>query len=162
MGIFEQFPYTNFHEVNLDWLMEQVRDNAKNILKLTGAESISAEDNDIVIVKYTKNASDSWIASKTVEELEEAVEANKILLAVVMNGNEIVLLPRYTYTANAHRFIFSGFRALSQVSGSDIITISTATATSRNISEGVDPDTVTVALNRSTIQAYVEEEENNA
>ena len=29
MGIFEQFPYTNFHEINLDWLLREVK-NALN------------------------------------------------------------------------------------------------------------------------------------
>lgn len=26
MGIFNNFPYTNFHEINLDWLIKQVSD----------------------------------------------------------------------------------------------------------------------------------------
>lgn len=25
MGVFEQFPYTNFHELNLDWIIKQVK-----------------------------------------------------------------------------------------------------------------------------------------
>ena len=26
MGLFEQFPYTNFHELNLDWVIQKVQD----------------------------------------------------------------------------------------------------------------------------------------
>ena len=26
MGVFNQFPYTNFHEVNLDWLIAKVKE----------------------------------------------------------------------------------------------------------------------------------------
>ena len=25
MGLFEQFPYTNFHELNLDWVLQAVK-----------------------------------------------------------------------------------------------------------------------------------------
>lgn len=26
MGLFEQFPYTNFHDLNLDWVLEQIKE----------------------------------------------------------------------------------------------------------------------------------------
>lgn len=26
MGAFEQFPYTNFHELNLDWIIEKIKE----------------------------------------------------------------------------------------------------------------------------------------
>lgn len=26
MGVFEQFPYTNFHEINLDWLIKKMKE----------------------------------------------------------------------------------------------------------------------------------------
>lgn len=26
MGLFEQFPYTNFHELNLDWVIQKIQD----------------------------------------------------------------------------------------------------------------------------------------
>lgn len=26
MGVFEQFPYTNFHDLNLDWIIKKVKD----------------------------------------------------------------------------------------------------------------------------------------
>ena len=25
MGLFDQFPYTNFHELNLDWILSQMK-----------------------------------------------------------------------------------------------------------------------------------------
>ena len=31
MGLFNQFPFTNFHEMNLDWMINQINENAKNI-----------------------------------------------------------------------------------------------------------------------------------
>lgn len=26
MGVFEQFPYTNFHDLNLDWIIEKIKE----------------------------------------------------------------------------------------------------------------------------------------
>lgn len=33
MAFWEQFPYTNFHEINLNWMLEQVKKNKDDILK---------------------------------------------------------------------------------------------------------------------------------
>ena len=34
MGVFEQFPYTNFHGVNLDWILNTIRDHETRIVAL--------------------------------------------------------------------------------------------------------------------------------
>ena len=34
MGVFEQFPYTNFHGVNLDWILKMVREHETRITAL--------------------------------------------------------------------------------------------------------------------------------
>lgn len=45
MGFFEQFPYTNFHQLNLDWLLNVAKDHDSNIKKLDGdIAEISAEN----------------------------------------------------------------------------------------------------------------------
>lgn len=31
MGLFEQFPYTNFHEMNLDWLLQKMKELARRV-----------------------------------------------------------------------------------------------------------------------------------
>lgn len=31
MALFENFPYTNFHEMNLDWLIKQTKNNSDDI-----------------------------------------------------------------------------------------------------------------------------------
>lgn len=160
MGIFEQFPYTNMHDTNLDWIIRQVKENATNILKLLGSEEISSEENDITLVKFSKNLDDTWVASKTVEELKQAIEAGKMLIGVLYNDTEVALLTRYTFAAGANRFIFSGFRNVAQTVGSNVLTLSTVAATMRNLTEGADPDTVSVALNKVTIEAYAEEDDN--
>lgn len=40
MGLFEQFPYTNFHELNLDWLLERMKEIAG---RMTTVEDTIAE-----------------------------------------------------------------------------------------------------------------------
>ena len=46
MGLFEQFPYTNFHELNLDWLIEQL-----NMIKETTVLSVNGETGDVILYK---------------------------------------------------------------------------------------------------------------
>ena len=46
MGLFEHFPYTNFHELNLDWLIEELK-------KLGDAQvlSVNGETGDVILYK---------------------------------------------------------------------------------------------------------------
>ena len=39
MAIFEQLPYTNFHELNLDWIIEKLQELEERIAALEEAES---------------------------------------------------------------------------------------------------------------------------
>ena len=44
MGLFNQFPFTNFHEMNLDWLINEVKTNEKGIYdNKTNIEKINKE-----------------------------------------------------------------------------------------------------------------------
>lgn len=40
--LFEQFPYTNFHEINLDWILKKVKDMEKEF------EDYKASVNEII------------------------------------------------------------------------------------------------------------------
>ena len=60
MGLFEQFPYTNFHELNLDWLIEQLK-------KLSDAQvlSVNGETGDVILyqdplVRLPDITEDTW------------------------------------------------------------------------------------------------------
>lgn len=60
MGLFEQFPYTNFHELNLDWLIEQI-----NMIKETAVLSVNGESGDVIlykdpIVRFPDITADTW------------------------------------------------------------------------------------------------------
>ena len=60
MGLFEQFPYTNFHELNLDWLIDQLK-------KLSDAQvlSVNGETGDVILyqdplVRLPDITQDTW------------------------------------------------------------------------------------------------------
>ena len=59
MGLFEQFPYTNFHELNLDWLLHQF----KNLSEMT-EEEIEA------LKSYIENDIDDRIQTRITELLQ--------------------------------------------------------------------------------------------
>ena len=57
MGIFENFPYTNYHELNLDWVIEKIKELEEggggggttytlsitnNVITLTGADGTTS------------------------------------------------------------------------------------------------------------------------
>lgn len=44
MPIFEQFPYTNFHELNLDWLIKEMKELDQNIKDLIASDIIKYAD----------------------------------------------------------------------------------------------------------------------
>ena len=43
MGLFDQFPYTNFHNLNLDWIIGQIK-NIKNAVTSTAEDAASASE----------------------------------------------------------------------------------------------------------------------
>ena len=75
MGIFEHFPYTNFHEVNLDWLLNKVK-AIENDLASTEVlnDLLGAEDLYSVNISI---GSSSASMDKTFTEMQGAIKAGK-------------------------------------------------------------------------------------
>ena len=46
MGLFNQFPFTNFHEMNLDWLLQKMAEIEKTADPKSIYETITKEVND--------------------------------------------------------------------------------------------------------------------
>ena len=45
MGLFEHFPYTNFHGLNLDWILRKVEDSVKTVDELKDfVENLDVQD----------------------------------------------------------------------------------------------------------------------
>lgn len=60
MGIFEQFPYTNFHELNLDWLLNAVKKLDKKVEALTVAA-------DPIVIKVTARSTEAGTAKEVTD-----------------------------------------------------------------------------------------------
>ena len=75
MGIFEHFPYTNFHEVNLDWLLNKVKAIESDLASTEVLNDFfGAEDLYVVSVNV---GSSSASMDKTFTELQGAIKAGK-------------------------------------------------------------------------------------
>lgn len=46
MGLFEQFPFTNFHELNLDWIIQELKKRGENMVL-----SVNGETGDVILYK---------------------------------------------------------------------------------------------------------------
>lgn len=100
MGMFEQFPYTNFHELNLDWILKKVKEfderlnqfhdtilteaNAYTDSQLSGIRADFAKlEGDFAAFKLDVNKQFAQYTAKTDKEIsdfEDLVNAKLILI----------------------------------------------------------------------------------
>ena len=57
MGLFERFPYTNFHELNMEWLLKKMKELAKTVDQFIATESLKFADPIIwdITTQYQKS-----------------------------------------------------------------------------------------------------------
>lgn len=60
MGLFEQFPFTNFHQLNLDWILQKMKDIASHAVL-----SVNGQTGDVVLyqsenIVFPEVDSDQW------------------------------------------------------------------------------------------------------
>ena len=60
MGLFEQFPFTNFHQLNLDWIIQELKKRGENVVL-----SVNGETGDVVLYKsenivFPEVTSNTW------------------------------------------------------------------------------------------------------
>ena len=82
MGLFEQFPFTNFHEMNLDWIINKIGDIEKNI------DSINFESN-LFSTPADFNAANDGINDDT-SAIQQCVDSGKI---VILSGKYAISAP---------------------------------------------------------------------
>lgn len=100
MGIFENFPYTNFHELNLDWLLNVVKRQGREIDKMMDLFPF----NDFYTVNVKTGSKGSGNCDKTLDDIKAAIISGK---RIRFNWSEIggengdpMLFPAITH-ANA-------------------------------------------------------------
>lgn len=60
MGLFEQFPFTNFHQLNMDWILQQVKNMSEHAVL-----SVNGQTGDVILyqsenVVFPEVESDQW------------------------------------------------------------------------------------------------------
>ena len=91
MGLFDQFPYTNFHELNLDWIVNQMRAQKDLVEKID--DHVSEVDQHVTEVNNNVLNVDKHIDEKVVEvatplvksTVEKMSEDGKLLANSVFN-----------------------------------------------------------------------------
>lgn len=97
MALFEQFPYTNFHEMNLDWLLQRVK-----------ALEIIASDDDLVVFKET-NGTYTKIMGKTASQLYDEVKAGNKVQAMLIGNDLIDYKVEYAVKVTAGKIMNNAF-----------------------------------------------------
>ena len=81
MGLFEHFPYVNFHELNQDWLIQQVKKNTAAI------DAIYSEDKqDAVLFGRLRKVNGVWKCDVTAAQIEDFYILGKPVYLWVENG----------------------------------------------------------------------------
>ena len=105
MGL-NNYPYTNFHEMNLDWILEQFQ---KEVARLEALEAFAAQaGQDITQLKSQVNILNTAIttlrnAQNTLTERQDALEVlvNGYNQRITTNTNNIASLAAWQTTANS-------------------------------------------------------------
>lgn len=105
MGL-NNYPYTNFHEMNLDWILEQFQ---KEVSRLEALEAFAAQaGQDITQLKSQVNTLNTAItalrnAQNTLTERQDALEVlvNSYNQRITTNTNNITSLAAWQTTANS-------------------------------------------------------------
>lgn len=96
MGLFEQFPYTNFHELNLDWLLERMKEIAG---RMTTVEETVAE----LRREMAEFFDDLNLQEEVNAKIDEMVEDGSFLAAVQPYlGNELTRIETELDTQSAN------------------------------------------------------------
>ena len=90
MALFENFPYTNLHELNLDWLIE-------NIKKLAESQVLSVNGETGHVILYTADSmqlpdvdSNVWQIIRTADGVTAGIHFNSTTgMATIVNGNTL-------------------------------------------------------------------------
>lgn len=108
MNIFDNFPYSDLHELNLDWIIKKIKEMAEGKQdKLTAGENITIQDNVISAtgggsspLVYTLQA-DSTFSTFTPYQTTSPVNSYTILtgesiITFFYQGTEAIFQPSYS------------------------------------------------------------------
>lgn len=88
MGLFDNFPYSNFHELNLDWIINEV----KNLLSLNGkVEKLAGDVSSLetYVKEYFANLDISSEVSEKIDQMAESGELRAIIETIILSEREL-------------------------------------------------------------------------
>ena len=112
MGLFDQFPYTNFHELNLDWILEQMKNvegyvkNIEGVIGETTREMIeSLYEKGLLTTPYNiiSNGADNT-----------GVKDASTIIQTVLDTFKICFIPNGTYKLEKPIIVDSGMLILGE------------------------------------------------
>jgi hypothetical protein len=74
VGVFEQFPYSNFHDLNLDWLLQVIQKPVEEIAAFKSAIEEKINEQDTKIADYVVKWEQLTAEYKTILDTELAKE----------------------------------------------------------------------------------------
>ena len=107
MGLFNNFPYLNFHELNLDWLLKKTKSLEKDVEEIKTYKPYT----DVSIVQFTVDFQGNVTANKSVASLAQDLQAGKFIQgsitdALVGTSAEYSLKFSHSQVGAVHYFIF--------------------------------------------------------
>ena len=90
MALFENFPYTNLHELNLDWLIDNIK-----LLQESQVVSVNGETGEVILYKNENMQlpdvdSNVWQIIRTTDGITAGIHFNSTTgIATIVNGNTL-------------------------------------------------------------------------
>ena len=77
MSIFEQFPYTNFHDLNLDWILKHMKELVQSVQQITA--NLDGWDEEIKehVQKVQESLREQLSWDSIISRIEAMVEEKK-------------------------------------------------------------------------------------
>ena len=87
MSLFEQFPYTNFHEINLDWLIQQVKKYGESVVL-----SVNGQTGDVVLyqdpnIVFPSVDNTNWTMTRTANGHEIGIQFQNGMAYLLFDGS---------------------------------------------------------------------------
>lgn len=95
MSFTNDFPYTDFHEINLDWILNKIKDLTNNFVELKKQNENLSSDFDILQKKFGELSVyvESRFTDENIRKIIEKYLSTMIFIEISKNGYIIYNIP---------------------------------------------------------------------